>query len=334
MAVICPYCDTENAENAEICKQCNQRIDQEIDFEEPVKRLTEISSKIMKKEIPHTRENLEGIYQQVMDSVQLILDQSMLKLQDNLEDLRELQEEAKEGLDEEDYKSFQRFLDEFENAQDKINTGLEYARDTFFSAQTFEDLEKGHIDLSSSAAAIQEGLSSIEQLTEETQRHELMRPRKLHISPEIETAVTNLDSILMYLNDYIESGETSYIMNSLDQLAVVRKSLEKTLEESMKEAVMVTLPIGKEEEAPPEEEPAEEPMAGVAKEEYYEIGGPEEEYGEYYGEEIEEEYYEEGEEYYPEEVEYMEGEKAPAGAPVEYNDKEEPVQRYHGSEYI
>ena len=49
MVVVCPYCEAGNDDEAEFCKVCKQRLEDEIDFDEPIRDLSEITTKILKK---------------------------------------------------------------------------------------------------------------------------------------------------------------------------------------------------------------------------------------------------------------------------------------------
>lgn len=227
--IVCPYCETENEDDAEFCKICKQRIEEPIDFEAPVRELSEVTTKILKKEIPHTRDYMNEAYRKIMNSVQLILDQTMLKLQDNIEDLSKFRDEARESLAEEEFQQFQRFMDDFETAQEQINQGLRLARTSFFEAKSFRDLEKGQIDLSAATSAIAAGLSKLEDLTIETQEPDLLTT-PLEFPPGVERAVEILDSVLVDVNDFIESGDPSYLRTTVENLDRSRFLIFRELE--------------------------------------------------------------------------------------------------------
>ncbi|MCD4784623.1 MAG: hypothetical protein K8T10_12450 [Candidatus Eremiobacteraeota bacterium] len=259
MAVICPYCETENPDMAEVCKVCNESLEEDIDFEEPVRNLTKIATKIMNKEVPHTQEYLGGVFKGIMDSVQLIMDRTMLKLKENVKELKKTQEETRGELSDEDFESFQRFMGEFEETQNQINKGLHIARDSFFRAGSFDELEKGQLDLSAATAVMQEGLNRLESLTIETGDSELMTMTPLDIPDEIGIAAEILDEVLTNMNNFTETADRKYLIKTVSGLDEAKKYIIKVLD--MTEDEM--LDIAEKEEEYPIVVQSEEGFAGV-----------------------------------------------------------------------
>ncbi len=231
MVIFCPYCETENPEETEICSGCGQRIDEELDYELPIRELTEVTTKLIKKEIPFTQEFLEKTYGQIMNSVQLIMDQTMLKLQDNLGDLKKIQTESRKEFADEDFESFQRFMRDFEAAQNQINAGLQVARESFFSARSFEELEKGHVDLSAANAAMQQGLARLESLTFESQEPELMTVSPVEVPDDVDQAINVISKVMDNLHDFIETGVKDYLESATEAVNQAAELLEKALDE-------------------------------------------------------------------------------------------------------
>ena len=229
--IICPYCEAENVDEAEFCIACEQRLEEEIDYELPVKELQDVTTKLLKKEIPFRQDILEKTYSGIMKSVQLIMDQTMLKIQDNLDDLKKVQDETREEFADEDFESFQRFMADFEAAQNQINAGLQIARQSFFNARSFEELEKGHIDLSAANAAMHEGLSRLEALTFESQDAELMTPSPVEVPDDVDTAIEVLDSVMDSLHEFVETGVKDYLEAATEAIFQAGDLLEKALDE-------------------------------------------------------------------------------------------------------
>lgn len=231
MVIFCPYCETENPEDTEFCSGCGQRIDEELDYELPIRELTEVTTKLIKKEIPFTQEFLEKTYGQIMNSVQLIMDQTMLKLQDNLGDLKKIQTETRKEFADEDFESFQRFMRDFEAAQNQINAGLQIARESFFSARSFEELEKGHVDLSAANAAMHQGLARLESLTFESQEPELMTVSPVEIPDDVDQAINVISKVMDHLHDFVETGVKDYLESATEAVNHAAELLEKALDE-------------------------------------------------------------------------------------------------------
>ncbi|MCE1245150.1 MAG: zinc ribbon domain-containing protein [Firmicutes bacterium] len=230
MSRFCPYCSADNDNDAEFCKACKQRIPEVIDFDEPVKQLAQITTKIMKKEIPHTKESLDGMYRKIMGSVQLIMDRTMLQVKDNLSDLKKIQEQTRGQFEDEDFESFQRFMANFETAQSQINAGLHLARDSFFTASSFEELGKGQVDLSTATAMIQDGLSKLESLTFESQDPELMTLTPIDIPAEVRNAVDLIDQSLTDINQFTETGTKDLLIATADKLKKARIQILNLIE--------------------------------------------------------------------------------------------------------
>lgn len=231
MVIFCPYCETENPEEKEFCSACGQRIDEDVDYELPVRELTEVTTKLIKKQIPFTQEFLEKTYSQIMNSVQLIMDQTMIKLQDNLGDLKKIQNQTRQEFADEDFESFQRFMRDFEAAQNQINAGLQIARESFFSARSFEELEKGHVDLSAANAAMQQGLARLESLTFESQEPELMTVSPVEIPDDVDQAINVISKVMDHLHDFVETGVRDYLESATDAVNQAAELLEKALDE-------------------------------------------------------------------------------------------------------
>jgi len=259
MAVICPYCETENPDGAEYCRICKESLEEDIDFEEPIRNLSRITTKIMRKEVPHTQDYLNSVFKSIMDSVQLIMDRTMLKIKDNVKRLKELQEETRSELADEDFESFQRFMNEFEETQNQINEGLEIARESFFSAGSFDDLKEGQIDLSAATAVIQDGLNRLESLTFESGEPELMTMTPLDIPDEIGITADILDEVLTNMNDFTETADKDYLVKAVNGLDEAKKYLMKVLEMSEDEL----LELAEREEEYPIVVQSEEGFAGI-----------------------------------------------------------------------
>lgn len=231
MTKYCQYCKTESGEENEFCIECHQPFEDELDFEKPIRDINQLSAKILNKDIPCSPNQLKDLYSEIMDSVQQIMDGTMSKLNKNLKDLDTLQQQIKEDVRDEDFASFQRFMRDFEEAQNQINAGLHIAREGFFSAESYDDLLKGQIDLSAAAAAIQGGLMKLESLTYESKDPELISLTPHEMPGEIEKAIGLIDNVLDDINKFTESGRKEHLHPSLEKLTKAKKLIEQVLEE-------------------------------------------------------------------------------------------------------
>jgi uncharacterized protein YdeI (YjbR/CyaY-like superfamily) len=230
MSGFCPFCNEVLAPDAEFCKACKQRIPDVIDFDEPVKQLAQITTKIMKKEIPHTKDSLDGVFRKIMGSVQLIMDRTMFQIKDNLSDLKKIQEQTRGQFEDEDFESFQRFMSNFEIAQTQINAGLHLAHESFFQASSFEELGKGQVDLSTATAMIQDGLSKLEGLTYESQDPELMTMTPIDIPDDLRSAIDCIDKALTDINSFTETGTRDLLIATAANLKKARKYVVDLIE--------------------------------------------------------------------------------------------------------
>ncbi|MFP4497804.1 MAG: hypothetical protein ACLFQV_06285 [Vulcanimicrobiota bacterium] len=235
MAFICPYCDSKNPDDAEKCRVCQQLFQEDIDFEKPVKKISQLTSKLINKEISADKESLSTFYHDIMNSVQSIMDQSLSRINKNMKNLDELQKQAREQFGDEDFEAFKDFIEEFEVAQNQINQGMNIAKSRFFEADSFEELEKGQLDLSMAVGAIQDGLAKLEELTCKSEEPELMSPSPFQMPFHIIETTEILDEVISDLNSYTETGELDYLNRILESLDKARLNILRVIETTKKE---------------------------------------------------------------------------------------------------
>jgi hypothetical protein len=193
---------------------------------EQISIFKEITGKIMRKEIPFTKEKLEEVYTLIVELLQDILNKSKRELDENLQELTRLGRlEQTAELD----KGVKKIFTVFEEAQNKITNGLNTLGESLRSAKSFTELENKLIEVEAAASRITEGLTKLEFLTQGSRDPELLKEPDLFYPPAVMEATDLLQKCLENIERFYEKGNKDELRACLPLLEETKTKIRESL---------------------------------------------------------------------------------------------------------
>lgn len=238
--MICPFCETRNPDDAEFCKFCNQRFTEEIDFDEPLKKLNEISNRLIRRDISADRSFLRDEFEKIEEEIQSLMDRATDVIEKNIQDIARQKKKTQMELGDLNLDTFNNFLNEFDTAQKLINNGLARVRESLIEAETSDEITRGMVDYSAAMTEISEGLSQLETITSETSDVFTMtsKPENIDVPREVFESRDELEKAQKSLDIFSESQDERFLEYALVKIERSKEALLRMLEE----------PTGEEEE--------------------------------------------------------------------------------------
>lgn len=212
--MICPYCDSMNPDDIDVCKVCEQRFVPEINFEGPVRELNEISNRMIRRDIPADPWQLQDDFEEIENEIQDILDQATEVIEQNILDVQRMRENSLSQLGELNLSTFNQIFEEFSLAQNKVTEGLRIVKTSLIDAKTSDDVTRGLSDYSKAVAGISEGLSRIEKISAETGNPFYLTnpPKKDPVFKETSEAAKLLDMAAKGLEGFEQEEDPDYLL--------------------------------------------------------------------------------------------------------------------------
>ncbi|HPZ09779.1 MAG TPA: hypothetical protein PL110_16895 [Candidatus Eremiobacteraeota bacterium] len=242
MAVICSVCDYENKDDSPFCEKCGEQLKQlpENKYDLPIKMLRDIGNSLADKQMSSTQDKVEEAFNNIMEISQQLLDKAQEDLENNLAEIDNLPidtlEELSADADEErSMEIFSKFLFQFQSAQEQINEGLSIAKDALQKMRSFSELEtgRGKIDLERASGLLQQGLNTLEIISEESQEPLFALNKDVKPVPnQIIESMDYLEEVMNMMSDYMDTSNKSNLLEIIVSLDMVKDSIQNLLESS------------------------------------------------------------------------------------------------------
>jgi len=130
---------------------------------------------------------------------------------------------------------FSKFLFQFQSAQEQINEGLSIAKDALQKMRSFSELEtgRGKIDLERASGLLQQGLNTLEIISEESQEPLFALNKDVKPVPnQIIESMDYLEEVMNMMSDYMDTSNKSNLLEIIVSLDMVKDSIQNLLESS------------------------------------------------------------------------------------------------------
>ncbi|MDQ7822029.1 MAG: hypothetical protein RDV48_04460 [Candidatus Eremiobacteraeota bacterium] len=228
MAIICPVCRHELAQDdATVCEKCGNNL-VEVRYEKPLKMLKELGLKVTGSPGAFSKEKLEGLYSHIVELLGDIMAHSKAEIDKNLDKLR--REFAKTSQIAEDDVDMRAFTEGFQMAQSFVNEGIGMALSALTGMKNFKDIKQGQNMLELATTRIQEGLEHLEQITVASTGMPLPDETVQETPAQVTLAMDSIEKALESLSAYLETRQVDYLKTTLKRLDAASFSLAECLE--------------------------------------------------------------------------------------------------------
>ncbi|MFP4496666.1 MAG: hypothetical protein ACLFQV_00530 [Vulcanimicrobiota bacterium] len=234
--MICPHCDSKNPEGVEVCQVCRQRFPATVSFGQPVEKLREIGRRVVRRDLPADPSHFHRVFETIEEQVQEVLDKAVELIEANITDLQRIQEEARRNgieVEELDLESFTQMLNEFENVQIDITSGLKEIKDSIVDARTSEDITRGLRDYSEGMSQIEAAFNRLETLIFETSDVSTLTqpPEDLDVPSELFLTQRELGKAVKSLDAFEDMEDPKLLRYALVKMEVAKEVIFKMLED-------------------------------------------------------------------------------------------------------
>lgn len=204
----------------------------------PLDLLRNVSERMLRREIPLTRDRLDGLFAHIQEAVREVLDFAYDSIHDGLDELSAAGETAAENLEEDPEAAAQAqgLVEDFETSREHIDEGLVTLRQFFLAATSFESLEQSQDLLTMAEAQMEEGFARLEQAMLKAED-----PSMFNLSPEADSlsagiALDALAESLEAINSHLETGKRAELEAALRHVEHAREALQRALSDIPAEA--------------------------------------------------------------------------------------------------
>lgn len=197
---------------------------------QPLYLLKDVCARLLNREIPFSTSRLEGLYSHLAAAVGEVLDFAGDELQRGFDELEKAARQADQDAPESPFAdSLARFREEYARARAEIETGLEEARESFFSAGSFAELEGQLGFLELAEGRIEAGLQRLEATLMQAEEPELWSLPGAPTAPELPAALEALSEALHAVTLHMEDGSRAPLADALTSLDKARGILAQAL---------------------------------------------------------------------------------------------------------
>jgi len=197
---------------------------------QPLYLLKDVCARLLNREIPFSASRLEGLYAHIAAAVGEVLDFAGEELQRGFDELETAARQAENDAPGSPFAdSMARFMDDYAHARAEIETGLEEARESFFSAASFADLEGQLGFLELAEGRIEAGLQRLEATLMQAEDPELWTLPGVTTAPELPAALEALSDALQAVTLHMEDGSRAPLADALSSLDKARGILALAL---------------------------------------------------------------------------------------------------------
>jgi hypothetical protein len=199
------------------------------DLNAPLQLLSSVSARLLSGDIPANPNRLQSLFDHIQSVVGDVVDASFEKLTAALDQMQEANEAIGELAGDEISKTL---LKDFEVGREHIEEGLAIMHESFFSAESLDDVQEFEEEFREAEVQLAEGLARIETAIMGVEIPEL---NTLHADAEnlaVEDALEAIASGLDALNAHLEDGKASHLMFVLEKLDLARTFIEDALDET------------------------------------------------------------------------------------------------------
>ena len=197
---------------------------------QPLHLLKEVCSRLLNREIAFSQGRLESLYQHLAGALAEVLDYAQDALDTGCGQFQQAAQAAQADAPDSDFiSSLQRFEADFAWARQEIEAGLTQARETFFAATSFADLEGqlGFVELAESR--IQSGLQRLEATLLVAEDPDLWHLSAVPTAPEVPAALDELAQALQAVTTHLDDGNRAPLQEALAHLDKARAILAEAL---------------------------------------------------------------------------------------------------------
>lgn len=157
----CPYCNSQNEDNAAICQFCRQRFLVEVDFEKPLEKLSRIANDIIRRDFPADPTLFDREFEQIFKDIQDALDLAVKNITDNISDINRFRDEGIKDYGQLNLETFDLLVRDFDEAQRKITEGLRDVEEHLIKARHSPELSTGFYKYSQAMNMIRDGVARV-----------------------------------------------------------------------------------------------------------------------------------------------------------------------------
>ena len=203
------------------------------DLDSPLQLLSSVSARLLAGNIPTNPNRLQRLFEHIQSVVGDVVDASFEKLTAALDQMQEANRAIGEMAGDEASKAL---LAEFEAGREHIEEGLAIMQESFFSAESLDDVQEFEEEFREAEVQLAEGLGRIETAITRAEIPELHELHAESRSEAVEDALDALASGLDALNSHLEDGTTEHLRFVLQKLDLARGFIEDALEETPADA--------------------------------------------------------------------------------------------------
>jgi len=231
--MICPYCNTRNPDEAEICVFCRQRFEDYVDFDSVLNKLTELGNRVVRREIPADPSQFQREFDMIEKEMQSLIDKATRIIENNVKDIERLKNETSQKLGDLNVDTFNRILNNFDKAQKQITRGLGDVKSSIIDAKSSDEITVGLSQYSSAMADISEGSSGIEMVTSESGDFKtLTNPPEYSDYPyELIYIQAELEKAIRSIEEFKEKEDLDLLLFSIIKTERAHDELLELLEE-------------------------------------------------------------------------------------------------------
>lgn len=198
------------------------------DLDSPLQLLSSVSARLLSGDIPTNPNRLQSLFDHIQSVVGDVVDASFEKLTAALDEMQRAGSTLGEMAGPEASKVL---MAEFEAGREHIEESLAIMQESFFAAESLDDVQEFEEEFREAEVQLAEGLARIETAIMKVEIPEL---NELHADAEneaVEDALDALASGLDALNSHLEDGKREHLVFVLEKLDLARGFIEEALEE-------------------------------------------------------------------------------------------------------
>jgi len=228
MSVICPVCKFDNPdEETVVCGRCGLDfiVDADDGYVRALKMLKDMGNSLSNNVGSIGKDKLEGIWEHIASQIR---DAIALSKEDFNKAFESNCSLSVENLDElPDGDSLKSFITNFSTLQAQIDEGLEMAHNALLNMRDINNLKTGKSQLELAASQIQQACESMQMMTASLVVSDSPSPPSLDIS----LTMSNLNSAIENIGQYVNSNEISYLRTALPYIENSAENLRFILNE-------------------------------------------------------------------------------------------------------
>ena len=202
------------------------------DLDSPLELLSSVSARLLAGDIPTNPNRLQRLFEHIQSVVGDVVDASFEKLTAALDQMQEANLAIGELAGDAASKTL---IAEFEAGREHIEEGLAIMQESFFSAESLDDVQEFEEEFREAEVQLAEGLARIETAITKAEIPELNELHAESRSETVEDALDALASGLDALNSHLEDGKAEHLRFVLQKLDQARGFIEDALEEATPE---------------------------------------------------------------------------------------------------